>query len=176
MYDWLCTNTYVHSQYFHSQYFYSQVTSTKSCERGSSPAPPSPGEEEAITITNSHTRCFSAFKLFYHLFGQIFVKICVKLIITHPTNLHTRWLSQRCVFGFYIFSHLFCCQKSCQAYNHLLGRRRQPISWSHHHPHNHPHHHQADPHYNLFISNKYPQIHNFPLLQPLLCRATHLLA
>ena len=72
------------------KYFHSQVTSTKSCERGSSPAPPSPGEEEAITITNSHTRCFSAFKLFYHLFGQIFVKICVKLIITHPTNLHTR--------------------------------------------------------------------------------------
>ena len=55
---------------------------------------------------------------------QIFVKICVKLIITHPTNLHTRWLSQRCVFGFHIFSRLFCCQKSCQAYNHLLGRRR----------------------------------------------------
>ena len=113
------------------KYFHSQVTSTKSCERGSSPAPPSPGEEEAITITNSHTRCFSAFKLFYHLFGQIFVKICVKLIITHPTNLHTRWLSQRCVFGFYIFSHLFCCQKSCQAYNHLLGRRRQAISQTH---------------------------------------------
>merc|ERR1719220_3209049 len=38
-----------------------KVTSTKSCgERGSSPAPPSPGEEEVVNITNSHTSLSSA--------------------------------------------------------------------------------------------------------------------
>jgi len=37
-----------------------KVTSTKSCERGSSPAPPSPGEEEPVNITLSHTSLASA--------------------------------------------------------------------------------------------------------------------